>query len=60
MSSTPHDIAHQGGGVNTIGKIVSNGGVSTISADLKPGKYTFYCSVPGHRAAGMVGTLTVK
>ncbi len=60
MSSTPHDIALQGGGVNTIGKIVSNGGTSTVSADLKPGKYTFYCSVPGHRAAGMVGTLTVK
>jgi uncharacterized cupredoxin-like copper-binding protein len=60
MSSTPHDIALQGGGVNTIGKIVSNGGTSTISADLKAGKYTFYCSVPGHRQAGMVGTLTVK
>jgi uncharacterized cupredoxin-like copper-binding protein len=27
---------------------------------LKTGKYTFYCDIPGHRAAGMVGTLTVK
>ena len=26
---------------------------------LKKGKYTFYCSLPGHRAAGMQGTLTV-
>jgi plastocyanin len=59
-SSTPHDIALQGGGVNTVGKIVSNGGTSTISASLKPGKYTFFCTVPGHRAAGMVGTVTVK
>ena len=32
----------------------------TISADLKPGKETFYCSVPGHEQAGMKGTLTVK
>jgi plastocyanin len=60
MSSTPHDIAIQGGGVNQIGKIVSGGGVSDVQASLKPGKYTFYCSVPGHRQAGMVGTLTVK
>jgi plastocyanin len=60
MSSTPHDIAITGGGVNQIGHIVSNGGVSMVSASLKAGKYTFYCSVPGHRQAGMVGTLTVK
>ena len=28
--------------------------------DLAPGKYGFYCAIPGHRAAGMVGTLTVE
>jgi plastocyanin len=36
------------------------GGSQSKKIDLKPGKYTFYCSVPGHRQAGMVGTLTVK
>jgi plastocyanin len=60
MSSVPHDIAIQGGGLNQIGKIVQNGGVSTVTATLKAGTYTFYCSVDGHRQAGMAGTLTVK
>ncbi len=59
-SSVQHDIAIEGGGLNKIGPIVANGGVSTVTASVKPGKYTFYCSVPGHRQAGMVGTLTVK
>ena len=36
------------------------GGSKTVSVSLKPGTYTFYCSVPGHRMAGMEGTLTVK
>jgi plastocyanin len=36
------------------------GGSKTLSLKLKPGKYTFYCSVPGHRQAGMEGTLNVS
>jgi plastocyanin len=36
------------------------GGSRTLSLHLKPGTYKFYCSVPGHRQAGMEGTLTVR
>jgi plastocyanin len=59
-SSVPHDIGVKGGGVNQVGPVVSNGGTSTVSITLKPGTYTFFCSVDGHEAAGMKGTLTVK
>jgi plastocyanin len=59
-SATPHDIALEGSGVNEKGKTVSNGGVSTISATLKAGEYTYYCTLPGHREGGMLGKLTVK
>lgn len=55
-----HDVAIEGNGVNAKGKIVGQGGTSTVTATLKPGTYTFYCSVDAHRQAGMEGTLTVK
>ncbi len=37
-----------------------SGGSRTLTLKLKPGTYTFYCSVPGHRQAGMEGTLTIS
>jgi plastocyanin len=36
------------------------GGSKTLSVNLTAGVYKFYCTVPGHRAAGMEGTLTVQ
>ena len=57
-SPIQHNIALKPGG--PIGPVVGTGGNSTFKATLKPGSYTFYCSVPGHEAGGMKGTLTVK
>ena len=59
-SSVDHNIALEGNGVNEEGAVVKDGGVSKVNADLKPGEYTFFCSVPGHREGGMEGKLTVK
>jgi uncharacterized cupredoxin-like copper-binding protein len=59
-ASIDHDIALEGNGVNEKGAVVKGGGTSEFEADVKPGEYTFYCSVPGHREGGMEGKLTVK
>jgi plastocyanin len=58
--SIGHNIAIQGNGVDQKGPVIQGGATSKVSVDLKPGTYTFYCSVPGHREGGMVGKLTVK
>jgi plastocyanin len=55
-SGTPHDITIDGKGK---GPVVTNG-VSKFTATFAPGTYTYYCSVPGHRQAGMFGKLVVK
>jgi uncharacterized cupredoxin-like copper-binding protein len=60
VSSFKHGVAVEGHGVDKDGKIVGKGKTSTVSVTLKKGTYTFYCPVPGHRAAGMVGKLIVK
>jgi plastocyanin len=59
-ASVDHNIAVEGGGVDEIGPVVNNGGVSRIEVELRSGEYTFYCSVPGHREGGMEGRLTVN
>jgi plastocyanin len=59
-SDVPHAVEIEGNGVEEEGETVGKGGVSTVTADLEPGEYEFYCPVGNHEAAGMKGTLTVK
>lgn len=59
-SSIPHNVAVEDSEGNTIGEegeIVGKDEVSEVTVDLEPGTYTYYCTP--HKAAGMVGTLTV-
>ncbi len=59
--SIPHDVAIESPSGDTVGQtdLVASGTANT-TVDLQPGTYTFFCTVPGHREAGMVGPLTVK
>jgi plastocyanin len=56
-----HDVAIEDASGEPIGKTeVIGEGETSATVNLKAGEYTFYCSVPGHREAGMEGTLTVE
>ena len=60
MSPVEHDVA-VAQGTSVVGQTpVFAGGSKSVTITLKPGTYTFYCTVPGHRQAGMEGTLTVS
>ncbi len=57
-----HDVAVENSSGTVIGKspLVAQGSTSVTLDNLKPGTYTYFCTVPGHKDAGMQGTLTVK
>ena len=59
-SPVDHSIAIEGGGKTLDESEIAADTTLTASADLQPGRFVYYCTVPGHREAGMVGTLTVK
>jgi plastocyanin len=60
-SPVPHDVRIESSGGEEVGgtEVISESSESA-TVDLKPGEYTYFCSIPGHRQAGMEGTLTVK
>ena len=59
-SSLPHAVEVEGGGIEEESDTIGKGETTKVTADLKAGKYEYYCPVDGHKAAGMTGTLTVQ
>lgn len=68
VSGVPHNIAIQQGASGAVqgptpilgSTPLSPKGTATFHVTLKPGTYTYFCQAPGHRMAGMWGTITVK
>ncbi|HXW58135.1 MAG TPA: plastocyanin/azurin family copper-binding protein [Solirubrobacteraceae bacterium] len=61
MSPLEHNVTVESSGHATLGATPTfKGGSKTLSVMLTAGTYKFFCSVPGHRAAGMEGTITVQ
>lgn len=59
-SALEHNVVIEQNGKELAGFEPIAKGEESETANLQPGTYTFFCSVPGHREAGMEGTLTVK
>jgi nitrite reductase (NO-forming) len=56
--ATVHDFVIDALGINS--GPVAPGASATVTINAPAGTYEYYCSQPGHRPAGMVGTLTVQ
>ena len=61
MASLSHNLTvASSSGTQVGGTETFQGGSKTLALNLTAGTYKFFCTVPGHRAAGMEGTLTVQ
>lgn len=58
--SLPHNIVIETEAEDVLVAECGGGESATGQVELEPGEYTFFCSITGHREAGMVGTLTVS
>ncbi len=57
-ASIPHNVTLEGvegGATETI-----TASTASVTVELEPGTYTYFCSVGNHRQGGMEGTLTVQ
>ena len=58
--SATHDFVVERNGQDVAAtETIDPGGRTTLTVDLEPGEYVFYCSVGNHRAQGMEVTVTV-
>jgi plastocyanin len=61
MSPLAHNLTVEATGGKILGATPTfQGATKSLTLTLKAGTYKFFCSVPGHRQAGMEGTLTVS
>ncbi len=61
MAPVEHNVTVASSGGSTLGATPTfSGATKSVTLDVKAGTYTFFCSVPGHRQAGMQGTLKVQ
>jgi plastocyanin len=61
MAPLEHNVTVEDAAGSKLGATPTfTGGTKSLTLDLKAGTYSFFCSVPGHRQAGMQGTLTVQ
>jgi uncharacterized cupredoxin-like copper-binding protein len=56
----PHDLVVNGAGVEKATPLLSPGKSDSLTVELKPGSYDFFCSVPGHKQLGMDQKVTVS
>jgi plastocyanin len=54
-----HALEVEGNGIEEETDSIAAGESGTLTVELEPGEYEFYCPIDGHREEGMVGKLVV-
>jgi uncharacterized cupredoxin-like copper-binding protein len=58
--TVPHNLTVKIGGSTEATQDIDPGSNKSLTVELKPGTYVFYCSIPGHRQQGMEQKVTVS